>query len=67
MLKETKESDLPCRISTDSASVADLCKILSQKGLVYWRMPNAADGKGIIAFRPFNYELDTSVLGSLHH
>jgi hypothetical protein len=48
-------------------SVVDIYSCLAEKGMVYWRLPDAEDGSLVIGFRPFNYDLDTSLLATLHH
>ena len=39
---------------------------LSNHGMIHWRIDDDNDNL-VVGFRPFNYELDTSLLATLHH
>lgn len=39
--------------------------LLSIKGMVHWQIKD--EDKLVVGFRPFNYELDTSLLATMHH
>jgi hypothetical protein len=41
--------------------------LLLHRGMVFWQLPDGPDGAPVFAFRPFSYELDTSLLATLHH
>ena len=40
--------------------------MLLRHGMIYWQS-DSSDEHLVVCFRPFSYELDTSLLATLHH